>query len=313
VTSDVDPRLLPSFLAVAEELHFGRAAQRLYIAQPALSLRIQKLESQVGVPLFDRSTRRVTLTAAGRELHRRVSVALPLLADAIGAAQAVGAGIGAEIAVGIAAACRERITPTLSAALAQEAGRLWARWYEAQVGDLAVEVQAGRLDVAMVHCGRAVEGLSAVPWFDDDVVARLPEGEASPRAAIRLEDLDGRTLLLGGRGSEDHDQLCLAMCREAGLEPRTATAPYGSCDVPPAHVALSSRALVGAARAYAVLSPPRTVRFSFLVRARQASADVAAFIETARAIQQRERWGVSGRFGPRPIIASGHQSATRRH
>jgi DNA-binding transcriptional LysR family regulator len=99
VRPELDLRLLRAFVVVAEELHFTRAATRLYVAQQALSRDIRRLESQVGAPLFVRSTRRVTLTADGERLlaHARSLLALndaalkelhratrPLLVDVIG-------------------------------------------------------------------------------------------------------------------------------------------------------------------------------------------------------------------------------------
>lgn len=66
---DLDLRLVRYFVAVADELHFGRAAARLYVSQPALSKQIRKLESQLGEPLLVRDSRHVTLTARGERFH----------------------------------------------------------------------------------------------------------------------------------------------------------------------------------------------------------------------------------------------------
>jgi len=99
VPLDLDPKLLRSFVAVAEELHFTRAAARLFLAQQAVSRHVNRLEADLGVELFDRTSRQVTLTAAGRRLlpaarqllalHDRVvaearGTIRPLLVDALG-------------------------------------------------------------------------------------------------------------------------------------------------------------------------------------------------------------------------------------
>jgi DNA-binding transcriptional LysR family regulator len=87
------PFLVRYFLAVAEELHFGRAAARLYISQPSLSNKIRKFERKLGTPLFVRTSRQVELTAAGRALLEEAPTALAALGRASERTRFAGAGI----------------------------------------------------------------------------------------------------------------------------------------------------------------------------------------------------------------------------
>lgn len=98
-------RYLETFIAVAEELHFGRAAARLHVAQPAVSQTISALEEELGVELFDRSNRRVRLTPAGRAYFENVADVFRQLEHASTAAHEADAGIRGRLVVGFTAVC----------------------------------------------------------------------------------------------------------------------------------------------------------------------------------------------------------------
>src|SRR5258708_11729342 len=99
---DLEPRLLRYFLAVAQELHFGRAAARMYISQPSLSSQIQNLERALGTDLFVRNSRQVALTPAGRALLEEAPRALEALERAAERARLAGAGIARTVRLGYA-------------------------------------------------------------------------------------------------------------------------------------------------------------------------------------------------------------------
>src|SRR5690349_3971548 len=98
---DVDTRLLRGFVAVAEELSFTRAAQRLFIAQQALSAQIRQLEDRLGVELFERTTRRVALTDAGEQLLPHAVAALAALDTGVSQLQAAARAKGVTLRVGL--------------------------------------------------------------------------------------------------------------------------------------------------------------------------------------------------------------------
>jgi DNA-binding transcriptional LysR family regulator len=172
---NIDPRLLRAFVAVAQELHFGRAAARLYVAQQALSRSIAKLERELGVALFVRSTRRVTLTVEGERLLPRAFELLGLhdriLEEIRGADQPL-----------LVDALRDRSTPSRVLALARTFApeRQLEGRYHGGFGAAFPELVAHRLDVAF---GRST-GLG-LP-FPDDLARRLVRLE--PLGLIVLRD-----------------------------------------------------------------------------------------------------------------------------
>ncbi|MEU2021406.1 LysR substrate-binding domain-containing protein [Streptomyces sp. NPDC016469] len=104
---------LYAFAVLAEELHFGRAAARLGIAQPPLSQQIRRLEDKVGYALFSREPGRVSLTPAGRELLPAARYALAHLAEGLTAAREVGSGRAGRLRIGFAASLALTVLPSL--------------------------------------------------------------------------------------------------------------------------------------------------------------------------------------------------------
>ena len=157
--ADLDIRLLRHFVVVAEELHFGRGARRLFIAQQALSRDVRRLEDRLGVPLFERTTRRVALTAAGELLLSRARALIALHDETV----ALVRGDDSPLLVDLVA---PGLTPSrvLTAARAADpAAEFFARFHDGRDAVLAA-LAGGGLDVAFVrlHGGPAAAPGSAV-------------------------------------------------------------------------------------------------------------------------------------------------------
>ncbi|WP_329150715.1 LysR family transcriptional regulator [Streptomyces sp. NBC_01456] len=196
---DIDPRLLRAFTAVAEELHFTRAAAGLHVAQQALSRDIRRLEREVGATLFVRSTRQVALTPDGQRLlpyARRVLSAHDELAAAFRPAPERPLLVDVRAPVGTAhrvlAAARERVADSVE---------LVARFHSGLAG-AAAEVADGRLDVSFGRIAAlpaAVRAqLSHQPVRLERMAVLLPEEHPlAARPAVPLAQLAGETLYAG--------------------------------------------------------------------------------------------------------------------
>ncbi|WP_182878051.1 LysR family transcriptional regulator [Microbispora sp. H10670] len=147
---DLETRELRYFVAVAEELHFGRAADRLGIAQPPLSRAIGQLERRLGVQLLDRNRRGVALTDAGRVLLREAGTALDAVAAAARRTRRAGDPKRPLVLASKAGASHELLQRLLDA-FAREPGAVPVEVFLCEVGEQAGLLRDGRADVALVH------------------------------------------------------------------------------------------------------------------------------------------------------------------
>ncbi|MGK4585697.1 LysR family transcriptional regulator [Kitasatospora sp. HPMI-4] len=188
---DVDLRKLRYFVAVAEELHFGRAATRLHIAQPVLSRQIRALEAELGVPLLYRDRRSTALAPAGSRL---LEEARPLLAAAETLRRRVReVAHGTVFTIGF----MPGITTTVAArAFTARHPELSVDFVQTSWDDQTAVVREGRVDVSFIRLPVDLDGLRVRRLFTEPRVAALPaDHPLAGRAAVTIADLAGERLL----------------------------------------------------------------------------------------------------------------------
>src|SRR5829696_8813016 len=174
-------RQLRTFVAVAEELHFHRAAQRLYIAQPSVSQQIKALESELGVKLFERDRRSVSLTAAGTVLLNEARELLARADHAVALVRAAGEGARGRL--------RLSLTRSLTGGIAGAIVNAYRERYpevdlELAVGNTMMHVQqlhAGNIDAGFVRPPLEDPLLEELPLGRDPLVCVLPKGHRLAR------------------------------------------------------------------------------------------------------------------------------------
>ncbi|MEW2511278.1 LysR substrate-binding domain-containing protein [Streptomyces sp. NPDC046870] len=189
---DVDLRKLRYFVAVAEELHFGRAAERLHVAQPVLSRQIRSLEDDLGVEVFARDRRGTLLTAAGQQL---LEDAVPLLASAEALLRRVRtAGRGTPtLTVGFMPGIT--LTPATALFTARRPG-VDVRLLRTSWDDQVEVLHDGRADIGVVRLPVDRRGLQVRPLFREPRVVMVPAGHRlADRASVTVGDLAPEHLL----------------------------------------------------------------------------------------------------------------------
>ena len=144
-------RHLRYFVAVAEELHFRRAADRLHMSQPPLSQQIRALEEELGVTLLERTQRRVTLTAAGAAFYERAREILAAVEDASRLVKRVNRGEVGRLAVGFVGSAMYALVPEVLGTFASRYGEVALHLRELTTSAQLRQLESGQIDVGFIR------------------------------------------------------------------------------------------------------------------------------------------------------------------
>ena len=214
---------LSCFIAVAEELHFGRAAERLHMTQPPLSRQIQQLENELGVQLIDRTTRSVTLTPAGVAFLPDARRILQLAEGAALTVKRVPAGDLGTVVVGFTAASAHAVLPRLLDKAREQLPDVQLELREMVTAAQIEGLMTGELDLGMARPPLKRPGLVSRPLLHEQLVAAVPS--AHPLAALprqlTLTDLDGQDVIMYSPVEARYfNELLISTFTIAGATPR---------------------------------------------------------------------------------------------
>jgi DNA-binding transcriptional LysR family regulator len=214
-------RHLRYFVAVAEELHFRRAAERLHVAQPAVSEQVRKLEDELGVRLFERTQRSVSLTDAGGAMLDEARRVLHQAERAIAVAREARDAAGNLLRVGYLADSLPPFVPRALQQLKQRMPNITVNLETGAARTLIEDVRAGRLDAAIVSLPAPTAGLERTLLGPQSAVVALPVlHHAATGGAIDLARLaPDRIILLPREVNPAFHDGVVALCHQAGLSP----------------------------------------------------------------------------------------------
>jgi DNA-binding transcriptional LysR family regulator len=206
---------------VADELHFGRAAVRLQMAQPPLSQQVRRLERELGVELFRRNRRRVELTPAGSALVPEARRTLAASERAIAVVSAVAAGASGRLVLGFVGSLAHGVLPLLVRELRQQAPEIEIALREANTSQQIDLLRLGLLDAGLVRPPIRAEGIEIEVVGREPLQAVLPDDHPLAGArSVPLTALRDAPFVLFPRaiGPGLYDQI-VGLCREAGFSP----------------------------------------------------------------------------------------------
>lgn len=293
-----DLRQLRYFVAVAETLNFRQAAEKLHLAQPALSSAIRALEAELGVQLFERTTRSVHLTPTGEIFLDRARRAIASADEAFSVGRDAAVGLAGRLRVG-ASPIAVHMVSTLKASWADARPGIAVHVTEAATGPLLSAVGSGDLDLAIAWCPLHEPGLRFERLHDEPVLAHVAtDHPLAGERSVSLERLAQERILVGsGEASRGFTKQVIELFAAEGLEPETLPDPYPDLGL---LAAIEGRAVVVGSPVHGVrqrsdlvvleVTPPRTFPFDLVWRDREPPATLAAILDIARRVRDEEGW-----------------------
>jgi DNA-binding transcriptional LysR family regulator len=215
----IDHREYEIVVALGEELHFGRTAERLHLSQPALTQALARLEVRLGAPLFERSSRRVALTPAGAALLPRARAVLEQTAEAVELVGRVARGEQGAVRLGVVGSAMLELLPELVRVVRDRRPGIELDIREAVSAEQVAALRVGRLDLGLLHVGVAPDGLSTLPLRDERLAIALPaDHRLAHRSLLGLHELRADPLVVMRREAEaDTQAIYLQACADAGF------------------------------------------------------------------------------------------------
>ncbi len=292
-------RHLRYFVAVAEELNFTRAAERLGIKQPPLSLQIRQLEKEMGTQLFRRRTRGVELTGAGKLMLEDARVILKQIEKAKTGVRRRARGETGQLIVGSAGATYfQPLIPAIIREYGMQYPDVILAPQASNTALLVARLCAGQIDVAFIWRPTAdSDGVSTEPLVDEDTLIVLPTGHAlGNSASAPLAALAGETFVLFPRAlnPSGYDSI-IAACQRAGFSPVLGQeAPQVVSVMPLVAAGLgvsivprsASRILVDGVGFLSIEGDAPRMEISLAYRRHDRSAVVQNFVAVARAVRK---------------------------
>jgi DNA-binding transcriptional LysR family regulator len=223
-------RDLRAFLAVAEELHFGRAADRVRVTQPSLSQRIARLEAELGSVLFERTSRRVQLSSAGLAFLPGARSALVEASRAARAVRDAANGGTGELVIGALGSALNGILPPLVRTFLAQCPNVTVDIRQLDTARQLVALHDRRLDVGFVRSAQPAPGIVVTPMKEEPLVAVLPaDHRLAANADVSLAALADEPFVFWPRQVSVgfYDEV-VAACRRLGFSPHVRFEAHGA-------------------------------------------------------------------------------------